>query len=217
MVTVIDLPLIRGWEQVTFDPIQPRSASRMEGRRTEAQAFGTPYWVANYTPGWLQERDYGLMDAFMMRAGDGQEVFRAYDPFRPRPTAHDSGQPLSGTRAAGGAFDGTATITARTANSLTISGLPALFQFRAGDYVEVRKSASMISLHRVMADVAANGSGVVTLGIRHNLDLQTFTLPLTANFEKPACLMQIDAGSYQGQKSWSSRSPSFSATEVFFS
>jgi hypothetical protein len=216
MVDVIDLPLI-DWETVAFDPIQPRSSSRMEGRRTEAQAFGTPYWTATYKPGWLGERDYGLMDAFMMRAGDGQEVFRAHDPFRARPIAWGNDKPLSGTRAAGGAFDGTATITARTTTTLTISGLPAAFQFRAGDYVEVRKAVSLISLHRIMADVAANGSGIVTLSIRHNLDLQTFTLPLTANFEKPACLMQIDAGSYQGQKSWSSRSPSFSATEVFFS
>lgn len=215
-VTVIDLPLI-DWQAVTFDPVQPRNTSRMEGRRTEAQTFGTPYWIATYTPGWLEERDYGLMDAFMMRAGDGQEVFRAYDPFRARPIAWGNSTPLTGTRATGGTFDGTATITARTANSLSVSGLPAGFQVRAGDYVEVRKSASLISLHRVMADVAADGSGVVTLAIRHNLDLQTFTLPLAANFEKPSCLMQIDPGSYQGQKSWSSRSPSFSATEVFFS
>ena len=216
MVTVIDLPPVE-WLSVTFDPIQPRSTSRMEGRRTEAQAFGTPYWTATYEPAWMYERDYGLMDAFMMRAGDGQECFRGYDPFRARPIAWGNDRPLTGTRAAGGAFDGTATITARTANSLTISGLPALFQFHAGDYAEVRKSASLISLHRIMADVAANSSGIVTLSIRHNLDLQTFTLPLTANFERPACLMQIDAGSYQGQKSWSSRSPAFSATEVFFS
>lgn len=216
MVTVIDLPAV-DWAPGSFDPVQPRDVSRMEGRRTEAQAYGTPYWVARYTAALLNERDYGLMDAFMMRAGDGQECFRGYDPFRARPIAWGNDKPLTGTRAAGGAFDGTATITARTASTLTLSGLPALFQFRASDYVEVVKSGSLISLHRIMADVAANGSGIVTLAIRHNLDLGTFTLPLTANFEKPSCLMQIDPGSYQGQKSWSSRSPLFSATEVFFS
>ncbi|MHB2265655.1 hypothetical protein [Aliihoeflea sp. PC F10.4] len=214
MVDVINLPDI-GWEDVRFDPVQPRNASRMEGRRTEAQTFGTPYWVASYGATFLKPHQYGLMDAFMMRAGDGQEVFRAHDPLRPRPVHYIL--PLSGTRAGGGAFDGTATITARTATSLTISGLPAAFRFRAGDYVEVRKSASLISLHRIMADATANGSGVVTLSIRYPLDLQTFTLPLTANFEKASCLMQIDAGSYQGQKSWSSRSPSFTAMEVFYS
>jgi hypothetical protein len=64
MVEIIEMPAIRGWEQVTFDPIQPRSTSRMEGRRTEAQSFGAPYWTASFTPGWLSERDYGVMDVF---------------------------------------------------------------------------------------------------------------------------------------------------------
>ncbi|GHC79342.1 hypothetical protein [Limoniibacter endophyticus] len=220
MATVIELPAIRGWQAVDFDPIQPRNVDRMEGRRTEVQIYGTHYWVAQYTPGWLDERDFGKMDAFMMRAGDGLEVFRAYDPFRMRPIAWseaNGNRPLSGARAGGGAFDGTATITSRSANSLIVSGLPALFQFRAGDYVEVRQSASVVSLHRILVDVAASTAGIVTLSIRHNLDIGVFTLPLVANFEKPSCLMQIDPGSYSARKSWSDRSPSFSAQEVFFS
>jgi len=217
MPTVLQLPDIIGWKQVQFDPIQPRDVDRMEGRRTEAQIFGTPWWRGTWQAGWLNEIDYGKMDAFMMRAGGMGEVFRAYDPFRPRPIAHDNGQPLSGTNAGGGPFNGTAVITARTATTLSISGLPANFQFRAGDYVEVVKSATVISLHRIIEDVQATSGGTVVLTIRYALDLQTFTLPLTANFEKPSCLMQIDAGSYQGQKSWGSRSPSFSATEVFYS
>ena len=220
MPTVLSLPDILGWTSVEFDPIRPRDTDRMEGRRTEGQIFGTSWWAASYSAPFLGEIDFGKMDAFMMTAGDSGEVFRAYDPFRPRPIAWmlaNGAAPLGGNRAGGGAFNGTATITARTATTLIISGLPADFQFRAGDYVEVVKSATVISLHRVMADVQGSAGGVVTLAIRYALDLQTFTLPLTANFEKPSCLMQIDPASYRGPKAWSSRNPSFSAQEVFFS
>lgn len=219
MVTVIDMPDIAGWTDVSFDPVIPRETDRMEGRRTEAQKFGTPWWRGTFSAPWLKPRDFGRMDAFMMMAGDSGEVFRAHDPFRSRPIAwleENGNVPLSGTRAGGGAFTGTATITARISTLLTISGLPANFQFLAGDYVEVVKSQTLISLHRITADIQASAGGVVALPIRFPLDVQNFTLPLTANFEKPSCLMQIDPGSYRGPKAWSSRNPSFSAQEVFF-
>lgn len=214
------MPDIAGWTSVEFDPVRPRDTDRMEGRRTEAQVFGTPWWSATWSAPFLSDIDMGKMDAFMMMAGDSGEVFRAYDPFRPRPIEwlKEHGQaPLSGTRAGGGSFDGTATITARTTTTLTMSGLPANFQLRAGDYVEVVKSETLVSLHRIMTDAQASSGGVVAVAIRYALDLQNFTLPLTANFEKPSCLMQIDPGSYRGPKAWSARNPSFSAQEVFFS
>lgn len=207
MPTIIEMPAIKGWEDVSFDPVQPRNMNRMEGRFTEGQTFGIAYWNGVWTAGYLSPRDYGLIDAFIMEAGDQDVVFRGYDVFRPRPIAHDSGRPLTTP---------TATITARTSQSLTLSGLPSQFIFRRGDYIEVRKSDTLISLHRVIRDAQANGAGVVTVQIRYNLDLQNFELPLTANLEKPSCLMQLTPG-FTGAKSWNSRSPSISGTEVFFS
>lgn len=217
MVTVVSLPAV-GFTQCDFDPVRPRDTNRMENRRTEAQSFGTPYWVAKYTAARMTYQEFGLLDAFMMSAGDDGEVFTAYDVFRPRPILMDTGVPLSGTKAAGGAFNGDGVLQSITnALTITISGLPAGFQLSPGDYVEVRKSASIRSLHRIKTAATANSSGVVTLSIKYALDLQNFTLPCTVHFEKPSCLMQIDPGSWSGSKSWASRSPSFSATEVFFS
>lgn len=216
MADPIALPDIDGWESVDFDPVAPRNAERMEGRRTEMQIFGTPYWQATYRPGRLAFRDFGKMDAFMMLAGDGGDYFLAHDPFRPRPMAHDLGVPLAGTKAGGGAFNGTAVLTAITnSRAVTVSGLPANLQLRRGDYVEFRMSALKRSLHRIVADAQANGSGLVALSIRFGLDTQHFTTAAVVNFEKPACVMQIDPGSYKGTKSLRDRRPSFSATEVF--
>lgn len=215
MATIIDLPNIVGWEECKFDPIVPRSVDRMEGRKTEGVRLGQAYWTATFTPGRLRFIDYGKMDAFMMQAGDSGEVFRAYDVFRPRPMLHDNNLPLSGNRAGGGAFDGTATL-ANIIDALTISvsGLPAGFMFSIGDYVELRKGAAS-SLHRIKSPAVASGVGMVTLSIMYALDLQNFDVTAQVRFEKPSCLMQIVPNTYDGKKSKASRRPSFSAEEVF--
>lgn len=208
----IELPKM-GFTSTRFDPIVTKDVSYMEGRRSEAMVSMTPYWVASYSTPTPHLSHMGVADAFMMDIEAG-ETFRAFDTTRPRPLEYLKG-PLAGTRAGGGVFNGTATITARTTTTLTVSGLPATFQFRAGDYVEVRKSATLVSLHRIRADAQANSSGIVTLSIRMNLDIGVFTLPLTANFEKPAFLAQIDGGSWSISRQKTARGIGFSATEVF--
>ena len=206
------------WVECRFDPIQPRNSDQMEGRRTESQSFGTPYWVASYVTRPLLRPEFGVMDAFMMQLDDNGQTFLAHDVFRPRPIAHDNGFPLSGSKAGGGAFNGDAVLQSIT-NPVTIvvSGLPAGFHLSRGDYVEIRKNPLARSLHRIIAPAIANAGGVATLSIRYALDTGNFNTSCTVHFEKPSCTMQIDPGSYDGKKSWANRSPSFTATEVFFS
>ncbi|OHV81606.1 hypothetical protein [Rhizobium sp. LCM 4573] len=215
MADPISMPLV-GWKERVFDPVRPRDTERMEGRRTEAQSFGTPYWTMRLRTVWLDKKAYGLMDAFMMEAGDDGETFLGYDVFRPRPILMDTGAPLSGTMAAGGVFNGDAVLQSiLDTRTIVVSGLPAGFQLSPGDYVEIRKSSLVRSLHRIRQAATANSSGVVTLSIKYGLDTGVFTLPCTAHFEKPSCTMQIDPGSYDGPASWDNREISFTATEVF--
>ncbi|UVK45375.1 hypothetical protein BPNPMPFG_000905 [Mesorhizobium sp. AR07] len=215
MATIIDLPDIVGWEKCSFDPVRVRTLDRMEGRRTESISMPTGWWTASYTPGFLFPVDMGKMDAFMMCAGDDGEVFRAYDPFRPRPILMNTGAPLSGVKAGGGAFDGTAVLNSITnSRTVIISGLPAGFQFSYGDYVEFRQNG-LSSLHRIRLPATASSAGLVTLSIKYGLDTQNFTTAAVVRLEKPSCLMQIDPGSYDGTKSTKDRRPSFTAAEVF--
>ncbi len=219
MIDPIQLPLV-DFTSCTFDPIQPRDVERMEGRFTEAQNFGTPYWVASYTTGWLEQEQYGLMDAFMMQANNSGQTFLAYDPFRPRPIFYNADfKPLSGVKAGGGgSFNGDANLSVITnPTTISVNGLPAGFRLLPGDYIEIRKSPTLRSLHRIMTAATADASGLVALTIRYPLDTETFTLPCTVHLEKPACLMQIDPGSVSAPKSWENRGFTFSATEVFFS
>lgn len=217
MSEIFTLPPV-GWKECNFDPVRVRDTSRMEGRRTESMTSGTPYWTATLRTTYLSREDFGLMDAFMMRAGEDGEVFLGFDVFRPRPMAMDTGVPLSGTKAGGGAFNGDGALQAITdPRQIVVNGLPANFKLLPGDYVEVRKTPMARSLHRVMEPAQSNASGVVSLKIKYSLDTQNFPVGCTVHFEKPSCTMQIDPDTYSGNKSWSSREPSFSATEVFFS
>ncbi|TKT79966.1 hypothetical protein [Aquamicrobium sp. LC103] len=217
---VFTLPEL-GFQQVRFDLIVPENLNRMEGRFTEGQVFGTPYWVTELRYGHLEPLPYGKADAFVRRVTTRGGVFRACDIFRSRPIEHDDGNgtPLSGTRAGGGAFDGTATLQSITnSRTVVVSGLPPLFQFREGDYAEFRRSANVVALHSLEADARASSSGVVTLSLDPAYDAQNFPVSgTTVNFEKASCLMKIEPGSYSGQKSQQDRSPSFSAAEMFFS
>ena len=217
MSEIISLPPI-GWRECSFDPVRVRNTNRMEGRRTESQSSGTPYWKATYRATYLSKEDFGVMDAFMMQAGDGGEVFLGCDVFRPRPMAMDTGSPLSGTKAGGGAFNGDCFLQAITGTTqLNLGGLPAAFKFSIGDYVELRMSILKRSLHRIIAPATSDNNGFATLEVRYPVDRQHFTASATVHLEKPSCTMQIDPDSYSAAKSWSSREPSFSATEVFVS
>lgn len=213
MAEIITLPAVT-YAQVNFDPVRPGDSNQMDGRRTESQVFGTPYWIAKYAAEKLTTEEAGLFDAFVMDAEDGCFI-EAHDPHRARPIAYGR-QPLSGTKAGGGAFNGDAVLQGITnSRTISVSGLPAGFLLSVGDYVEIRKSTFVRSLHRVRQAATASAGGVVSLSIRFPLDLQTFTLPCTVRFEKPSCLMMIDKGSYSLPKSWPNFAVNFSATEFF--
>lgn len=202
-IPIYDLPSL-GFNQVSFDLVVPRTVNRMLGRRTEALIRGTPYWRAEYSLAYQSERGFGQADAWIRKILSRGGVFKAHDIFRPRPIeAGDT--PVTWTP----------TLTTITdARTLVVSGVANNFQFREGDYVAFKESDLVVSLHSLAADAKANGSGVVTLSIDPALDTQHFTTAAVPIFEKPYCLMQ--PSDWTAVKSWSSRSPSFSAQEVFF-
>lgn len=218
MADPINLPAIP-WAEVNLTPVSPANVSMMEGRRSEVMASLTPYWVASYKTGTLTREQSGLFDAFLMKAdARGGFTFLAYDPWRPRPIAMDTGKPLSGTKSGGGAFTGQAVLqTISNSRQVVIAGLPAGFKLLPGDYIEFRKSLLIRSMHRVMEPATATNFGVVTVSILYGLDTQIFTTSAAVHFEKPCTVMMMDPGSSSAPKSLNNREISFSATEVFFS
>lgn len=213
MATIIDLPCGVGLTSTRFDPIRSRKTARMEGRRTEEDVSPEFYWVASYSTPTKSLRHFGELDDFAM-AIDSGAFFRAFDTTRPRPVKYINGA-LSGTKAAGGAFDGTASLQSITdSRTIVVSGLPAAWQLRVGDYIELRQSPEVVSLHRVAEDVASNASGVATIKIRFALPPGIFSAGATVNFEKPSFLAKTDPGSFNAMRRREDRSISFSAQEM---
>lgn len=208
MVDIVELPAVP-FAQCDFDPIRPSSTERMEGRRVESQSTGTPYWTASYKTGFLTREQAGRMAAFQMLCGDNGGVFRAYDIDRQRPLMYLAGFPSG--------FSGNATVRGfNNSRSVEVGSLPAAFQLVVGDYLEIRKTALVRSLHRITALSTASASGVATIRFDYPIDLQHFRVPCTAHFEQASCLMQIDPGSFSAPKSMADRAVSFTATEMFF-
>lgn len=208
MVDIVELPAVP-FAQCEFDPVRPSSTERMEGRRVESQSTGTPYWTASYKTDFLTREQAGLLAAFQMLSGDNGGVFRAYDVDRQRPLKYLGGFPAG--------FNGNATVRGfNNSRSVEAGGLPSGFQLVAGDYLEIRKSTLVRSLHRVTAAATASAAGIATIKFDYPIDLQHFTVPCTVHFERASCLMQIDPGSFSAPKSMADRTVSFTATEMFF-
>ena len=175
-----------GVTQMAFDLIDPAKVARMEGRRTETAYDYEPYWQASFNLQPQPNTDIGPLRRFLMRRG----TFLAHDHSRPRPIAY-AGSPLGGTKAGGGAFNGDVAINDLTArNAPVITGLPANFEFKVGDYIEFRQSAKVRSLHMIDADATANSSGVTTLALTTPVP-SLFDTNDTAHLEKPSCVMQV--------------------------
>lgn len=215
MPVLIDFPDLP-YEEFDIQPIDTRFTSPMEDRANETARFGTPFWrLFRAMTGKLTYGETDTADAFFQSASKGGTWFLCHDVYRPRPRAYGA-TPLSGTKAGGGAFDGTAVLAAVTnSQTINVSGLPAGFMINKSALVEIRKSDFVRSLHRVMVAATANGAGTVTLSIEFPLATGVFTTGNSiVNFERPSCLMQLGTD-FSLPKSQSNRRASFTAMEGF--
>ena len=173
---------------VKFEIDFPVSQSRTRGGLVQARNSGRALWMAEFTTSFLRVDVYETFKAWLAAQEGGTRTFVAYDPFRKRPRAYP-GVGWSGfTRHAGGAFDGTATVTAVTAYTVTISGLPSTYQFKAGDMISWVWGSTR-TLHRVVADVAAV-NGVATVEVRADVP-SGVTYPVTCKLEAADAVFRL--------------------------
>jgi hypothetical protein len=216
MADPINLPTGIGYESFEITPHVMQNVSRMDGRRVETAQFGTPWWSASFTTPFLGLDQCALMDGWLIQAAAVDVTFLVYDIFRPRPVDMDTGSPLNGTKhVGGGPFTGSCNIVSiPNSRTIEIDGLPTTFTFSVGDYIEIKKSNLIRSLHRLDADVSAS-AGAATLTFRHGLDTGTFSASDSCELEKPSCVMQMD-GLPSAPKGLVGKRVSFQAQEVFY-
>lgn len=170
-------------------------------------------WTARYETGLRTQAIVGPAVAFVRAQRGGVGTFWGYDCVRPWPITYRTG--FAGlTRHAGGSFDGTATVTARTATTLSLSGLPSTFALKVGDLVGLVSGANR-SLHAITADATAS-AGVVTVSVVPPIDTVVFTTAATATFDRPRAVFRIDPGSISTSRRLRFESVAFEATQVLY-
>lgn len=186
-----DMPTL-GIAQQTFEPQRQQVTAPERSGRFVSVDVGPPLWAAEWTCPPMSAADFAEWRAWLNSLRGAARMFYGRDRSRRFPLLYPSG--FGGlTRAGGGAFDGTATSWSvdGTRSLLTLNGMPASFQLRAGDYVGFLWSTNTRrSLVRAQETATANGSGVLVVEVEPFVPLVT-PGGATATLDQPACLMRL--------------------------
>lgn len=144
-------------------------------------------------PLWRDLQPRADWRAFRSKLRGGLDLFSAWDVSKPTPLAYPS---ATSAASISGGWGGTATVTSLGASgALGLSGLPANYQLKAGDYIGLEQSGRY-DLYEVATSVTANGSGVVTVTVRPHLRTTVFTTSATARLWRPVATFIIDPESW---------------------
>lgn len=159
-----DLPAVR-FLPGRFEPEFRQTRSTTAGGSPQASEMGPTLWAMQYTTTPLSEADAEAVRAWLLSLRGAVRKFKAWNPMRRYPVAYPNG--FGGvTRQGGGAFDGTATLSAAasTLDSITVSTLPATMPIAIGDMVSIGYASGRRTLHKATEATVAV-AGVATFGI----------------------------------------------------
>ena len=168
--------------------------------------MGSPLWTLRATTRSLSPNELDTWRAKLTTLENGLKTFWGYPMSRCFPIAYPNG-----SWPTGGAFSGTATLASINANrkAISLSGLPAGFQLRVGDYVSIAGD-----LHQVMEAATAASGTTPQFEVRPHI-WPAVVAGGAVSVKQPACLMAIVPGSLSSDAQvagWGS--VSFSAMEA---
>lgn len=164
-----------------------------KGRQGAMQA-GETLWSGQWTLGTLQPRSADEWRAFISTLRGPRRLFYGRDYTRCVPLKHPDFAAL--LRAAGGAFDGSATTWDVNAEGdvVELTGLPAGFTLSIGDYVGFRWTTDgeqRRDLARCVEAATSDVSGVLEVTVEKPLaSVATAATGVTAYINHPTCLMR---------------------------
>lgn len=216
-----DLPELAGdrvlFSQCSFDPSYQQVVSPTRGGLVQVANFGVDLWTMEYATDAVDYQTGLEYMSWLHSLRGGGRLFKAWHPLRRYPYAYPNG--FGGmTRAGGGTFDGTCTLSTIGAqrDTITLTTLPAGLTFRIGDMVSFPMSGGASRcLVRVMEAATASGGGSATLTVEPILPAAAST-GVIATLVKPWCLAVVDAKSIKGpMRPGYFQSVSFSATQTY--
>jgi len=183
-------------ESLSFELERQEAIAPEQGGRLVSVELGPALWGGKFGARPRNERDFDLWRGFIASLRGSSKLFYGRDTRRKWPRAY-RGVGFAGLdRAGGGAFDGFASsFTLNGArDEIDLTGLPAGFVLAIGDYLDFRWDTSKRSLHRIVTDLNADGSGEGTWSLEPRVET---VVPDDAvvNFTAPCCTMIMMPGS----------------------
>jgi len=201
---ILTLPeTLSGIAEVSFEIERIDYGAPQAGGKQGGVQAGFPLWRAVMQIERSDPTSADLWRAFAARLRGRIRRFYCWDTTRPFPLDYRFG--FAGlTRAAGGAFDGSATSWSQAIDSdgeaaVTLNGLPAGMTLQAGDYIGLKWDASGASagsyerrtLARAVLPATANGSGVAVITVEPPLNTALVPSGAVAHLDNPRCVMQL--------------------------
>lgn len=209
MPIILDLPT-SDFATADFTLYRQTATARMEGGGYSVAEIGDPFWKAKLTTIPLEHEN---MSAWRAWASGGIKPFYCHDPSRAYPIAYGKAV-LNMTKAGGGAFNGEAELASWTATTLTLSGLPASYEVRAGDLMSF-SWGNYPALHMATAAVTASESGVVTVTVEPAVRLEPAPVAgAVVSLVKARCAMMLAPDSFSATVSAEPSPVSFEAVQV---
>lgn len=217
-----DLPSGNIWRDTCrMQPLYAQVSAPSRGGLVQVANIGRDRWGFQFETVPLIEPQAHEVQAWVRSLRGGVRLFKARFPLRDYLIAYPSG--YGGlTRFGGGAFDGTATLSAVgvTLDTVSLTTLPAGLVFKAGDLLSIAYASGVQGLHEVMEPANASAGGAVTLAVEPTV-LPGFAIGATVRLAQPFCLAVLDSRSLAPVR-WSAGRPgtrrgivSFSATQTF--
>ncbi len=206
---------IHPFETASFDIAYTQAKAPTRGALKQVANLGPDLWVMAFQSHVL-EMDQALQyQSWLNSLRGGARQFKAWHPLLEFPQAYSE---TGWSELSGFSGSGTLTDIASSRDEIDIADLPVGFELRVGDMLSIAFGTASSTLHRVMEDATADGSGEVTLTVEPIIPLAvSVDSPGQAVlFERPYCIAVVDADTIQGP--WQSNMigrVSFNAAQSF--
>jgi hypothetical protein len=175
--------MLCGVLQTTFQIGRPMAINRLNGGVTQVRELGEPRWFGSWTYAPVLRSAFQPIQAWLDSLQGGLQLFYGHDTAKPYPVSYRTG-------VLPGGWNGLATVSGASGNTIGVTGMPATFVIKAGDMIGLIEGTK-----RAAFRITEDSSGpAAALSVEPRIVAGQFTAP-QANFVRPVCTMVLDPGS----------------------